>query len=158
MRAEDLVFWLDALRPDTHQSNGVLCRRHAESMVLPRHWTLDDLREPVPRLFQPPVAATPAAATGPRRRRSSVVAEGEQSLFGAEEVDVAGASTDRDHDESEAVSDVAGGPATADVDELDAAVPWTPTFDDNDDLGGLLSARSPLLARAFRGDDRPRQA
>ena len=34
--------------------------------------------------------------------------------------------------------------------------PWTPTFDEQDDLDGLLSARSPLLARAFRGDDRPR--
>ena len=33
--------------------------------------------------------------------------------------------------------------------------PWTPTFDDDDDLDGLLTARSPLLARAFRGADRP---
>ena len=51
MRAEDLVFWLDTLRPDTYQSSGVLCQRHADSMVVPRHWTLDDLRDPVP----PPV-------------------------------------------------------------------------------------------------------
>jgi hypothetical protein len=36
------------------------------------------------------------------------------------------------------------------------ATPWTPTFDETDDLDGLLSARSPLLARAFRGDDRPK--
>ena len=33
---------------------------------------------------------------------------------------------------------------------------WSPLFDSGDDLDGLLSARSPLLARAFRGDDRPR--
>ena len=82
MRAEDLVFWLDALRPDTDQSNGVLCRRHADSMVLPRHWTLDDLREPVPRLFHPPNATPPTTAT--RRRKSAVVAGGEQLLLGSE--------------------------------------------------------------------------
>ncbi len=40
--------------------------------------------------------------------------------------------------------------------EPHTAVPWTPTFDEHDDLDGLLSARSPLLARAFRGDGRPR--
>ncbi len=33
--------------------------------------------------------------------------------------------------------------------------PLGPHFDDADDLDGLLSARSPLLSRAFRGTDRP---
>ena len=70
MRAEDLVFWLDTLRPDTYQSSGVLCQRHADSMVVPKHWTLDDLRDPVPRLFRPP-ASMPAAAPPPRRRTST---------------------------------------------------------------------------------------
>jgi len=31
------------------------------------------------------------------------------------------------------------------------ALPWRPAFDQSDDLDGLLSAKSPLLARAFRG-------
>jgi hypothetical protein len=31
------------------------------------------------------------------------------------------------------------------------AIPWSPHFDQNDDLGGLLNVRSPLLSRAFRG-------
>jgi hypothetical protein len=35
-------------------------------------------------------------------------------------------------------------------------LPWTPSFDADDDLDGLLAARSPLLARAFRGEDRDR--
>jgi hypothetical protein len=35
---------------------------------------------------------------------------------------------------------------------------WTPNFDTDDDLGGLLSASSPLLARAFRGAERPRES
>ncbi len=38
------------------------------------------------------------------------------------------------------------------------ATPWTPSFDESDDLNGLLAARSPLLARAFRGGDRPKPA
>ncbi len=163
MRAEDLVFWLDALRPDTHQANGVLCRRHADSMVLPRHWTLDDLREPVPRLFQPPAAA-PITAPAARRRKHSVPNDGEQLLLAAPVDDAATQTIDTLVDESASpdddgtapVSDLAGVEVEAAA-VLDAAVPWTPTFDENDDLDGLLAARSPLLARAFRGDDRPRQ-
>jgi hypothetical protein len=42
--------------------------------------------------------------------------------------------------------------AEQDPDSQDA---WTPSFDSDDDLDGLLSARGPLLARAFRGTDRP---
>ena len=43
------------------------------------------------------------------------------------------------------------------ADEADeaAADRWTPSFDDADDLDGLLSAQSPLLSRAFRGAGRP---
>ncbi|MET0909446.1 MAG: hypothetical protein ABWZ99_08245, partial [Ilumatobacteraceae bacterium] len=88
MRAEDLVFWLDTLRPDTYQSSGVLCQRHAESMVVPRHWTLDDLRDPVPRLFRPPTApvTTPPAR---RRRRTGTEPAGDQLLLTADDADVA---------------------------------------------------------------------
>lgn len=39
-------------------------------------------------------------------------------------------------------------------DEAARALAWKPAFDDGDDLGGLLAARSPLLSRAFRGADR----
>ncbi len=35
------------------------------------------------------------------------------------------------------------------------ATPWQPVFDQHDDLDGLLSARSSLLSRAFRGTPRP---
>jgi hypothetical protein len=33
---------------------------------------------------------------------------------------------------------------------------WQPDFDVDDDLNGLLRVKSPLLARAFRGTDRPK--
>ena len=138
MRAEDLVFWLDVLREDGGAAPGVLCRRHADSMVVPRHWTLDDLRDPDLRLFRPP-ALLPPPAPVPRRRSQPAGSGSEQLLL---------------------LTDVSPEPldgATTDADAV-AAVPWTPTFDEHDDLDGLLSARSPLLARAFRGGGRPRPA
>jgi hypothetical protein len=95
MRPEDLVFWLDVLGAESETSGGVLCVRHADSMVVPRHW-----------------------------------------MRGGRPVQDAPATT-------------APAPVVDDV-------PWMPNFDDSNDLGGLLAARSPLLARAFRGDDRPR--
>lgn len=50
--AESLVVWLDTF--DAAQQgprSGGLCRRHANAMVVPLGWMLDDRREPVPRLF-----------------------------------------------------------------------------------------------------------
>jgi hypothetical protein len=34
--------------------------------------------------------------------------------------------------------------------------PWKPVFDQADDLDGLLTARSPLLSRAFGKRDQPK--
>ncbi len=44
--------------------------------------------------------------------------------------------------------------ATIDIEVL----PWKPTFDQTDDLDGLLEATSPLLARAFGGQERSRRS
>lgn len=85
-----LLVWLAAHDPDGDPMRaGALCRRHADAMVVPQGWTLDDRRGPAARLLALPV-------------------------------------------------------------------PWMPDFDDDDDLDGVLAADSPLLARAFRGTDRPR--
>jgi hypothetical protein len=82
--ADRLLVWLAAPDPDADRPRaGALCRRHADTLVPPRGWTLDDRREAVPRLF-----------------------------------------------------------------------PWTADFDVTDDLGGVLAADTPLLARAFRGSAR----
>ena len=53
------------------------------------------------------------------------------------------------------VAEVIGAPPAADVDET-IAMPWRPVFDERDDLGGVLAAETPLLARAFKRTDRPR--
>jgi hypothetical protein len=121
MRAEELVFWLDVLVEDGDVQSA-LCRRHADSMVVPRGWTLDDLRDPDLHLFRPPDAdATPRPASPRSARRAAV---GEQLRLGVEDV---------------------APPA-----EVEPPGPWTPAFDEADDLDGLLSARGPLLSRAFR--------
>lgn len=144
MRPEDLVFWLQVDSPDDPLVGGRLCRRHADSMIVPRGWTLDDRRDPDLHLFRPP-AATPVAeapSTG-RRRRRSIGTEARLPLDGEEPI---------------ADADVASDPVTVPDGDADGepAPAWMPSFDHDDDLDGLLAARSPLLARAFRGDDRPR--
>ena len=127
MVPEDLLFWVDALQTDGRDA-GVLCRRHADAMVVPRGWTLDDRRDPQPRLFRSPADASGSIAR-PKRRRSS----GSESMLRehVEQLELDAAETDTDADEP--------------------TPPWAPVFDADDDLDGLLHVDSPLLARAFRG-------
>lgn len=158
MRPEDLVFWLDQLDDAARESGGVLCRRHADSMVVPRSWTLDDLRDPDLHLFRPPEA-------DPSRRRSrrsagtdaAEAADAEQLALGVETATTPDTNVEPvvDVTPMDAIPvDVA--PIDVTVSPIDPAESWSPSFDDGDDLDGLLAASSPLLARAFRGDDRPR--
>ena len=122
--AERSHVWLEAVTEDAAATvnAGVLCRRHADALRPPRGWFLDDRRELTPRLFRPPDEETPAPKAR-RERRAKSVDTTEELPFGPF-VDVP------DPDETE-------------------ALPWTPVFDQNDDLGGLLAARGPLLSRAF---------
>ena len=151
MKAEDLVFWLDVLRDAYSLDSGVLCQRHADSMVVPRGWTLDDIRDPDLHLFRPPAPTDRASV--PHRRRAAKAPPGEQLEFSVGSGDgivgdahvAAGESSPTVEPENAEDSDPSESPSEA----------WTPTFDENDDLDGLLTARSPLLARAFRGADRP---
>jgi hypothetical protein len=46
------------------------------------------------------------------------------------------------------------GVSSSDDPDVTVAIPWMPEFDITDELGGALSAETPLLARAFRGIDR----
>src|SRR6478735_10275237 len=68
---EHLTVWIEPLDPARPDRPGVLCRRHADSMVVPLRWSLDDRRDVVPRLFRSPAVdepATPERAPRPRRR------------------------------------------------------------------------------------------
>ncbi|MEL6891448.1 MAG: hypothetical protein AAFP84_07630 [Actinomycetota bacterium] len=142
MRPEDLVFWLDVLRDSGSQEHGVLCRRHADSMIVPRSWTLDDLRDPDLHLFRPPDDDT-RGTPRPRSRRRNRVAEHEQLALGVE-------GADQQHDPPAVAHD--GSSDHESADDESQVTPWMPIFDTDDDLDGLLAARSPLLSRAFQGE------
>lgn len=139
MIPEDLLFWIAPLDDAPVDDHNVLCGRHADAMTVPRGWTLDDRREPVPRLFMPrrPAEADVPARRPPRRRPKPAPAEVGEQL----QIDGTGEIARPDTTAAEAESYAA----------------WQPEFDQRDDLDGLLEVRSPLLARAFRGTDRPRR-
>jgi hypothetical protein len=120
-----LLVWLAPRETDSDRLRaGALCRRHAETLVVPRGWTLDDRSESAPRLF-PAAPPAPTSARGRSRRRPR----------------------------RESTADQLALPSTA----ADVTVtPWVARFDVDDDLGGVLAAESPLLARAFLGTDRRR--
>ena len=133
MVPEDLLFWLAPLADAPTADANVLCRRHADAMVVPIGWTLDDRREEHPRLFKPrrPAAATSACWRLAARRATGKPAAAEQlQIDGTGEI-----------------------PPTA-RQRVEPPQPWQPDFDTDDDLGGLLEVSSPLLARAFRGKHR----
>lgn len=143
-----LLVWLSPLDPEADRMRaGVLCLRHGDSMVVPVGWILDDAREPSPRLFRPAKQARP---TRPKKARQPVrLAETVDELplqdpaVGAGVDDAAAART---------VAEVTGVSAMAKEDpDATVALPWKPEFDDQDDLGGVLDAQTPLLTRAFRG-------
>jgi hypothetical protein len=147
--------WLEALTPDEAASarSGVLCRRHADALVVPRGWWLDDRRQAAPRLFNPD-AVGGAAASPPPARRGRVRRAADRT----EELPLFPHAAEHDATVRELTPTPAGDPP--DPDET-KALPWSPRFDPADDLGGLLTARSPLLSRAFgaqppAGDRRPR--
>jgi Protein of unknown function (DUF3499) len=152
MVPEDLLFWIAPLADAPTDDPNVLCRRHADAMVVPRGWTLDDRREPTPRLFKPrPAPAQAPPAPAPRRRRPHQGDAGEQLVIdGTGEIPRPAITGDLD-DTDGAVHDT-DATATSSA----PASPWQPEFDTDDDLGGLLQVSTPLLARAFRGTDRKR--
>jgi hypothetical protein len=139
--ADHLMVWIDSYDRVSTDRAGVLCRRHADAMVVPLGWMLDDRRDPVPRLFKSPAQAPTAVAR--HRRPAHHHSDSEQLEFGADMV--------------EGEADDVAGDAEVIADPVETEVlPWKPTFDQTDDLDGLLEARGPLLARAFGGLDRPR--
>lgn len=173
------MFWLAPLDRWNQHANGVLCKRHADAMVVPRGWTLDDRREPIPRLFRPPTSpqrakgSTTERQRAPRRRTAGARAGATSRPAAASEqlqLDATPVETPMDPADLPRSIDLAD--PIDPIDPIDRADPveagdvtptgdgepaseWMPTFDTDDNLDGLLEVRSPLLARAFRGEDRP---
>lgn len=209
--AEHRAVWLDHLTAPGAARAGALCRRHADAMVVPLGWSLDDRREMAPRLFPPrrrratedePGSAevragggrapAPARREGRKRRARADADDTGQLAFDAldaaaevgvqpddataqHEPPTGAAATVESHEtaadsapaaetgtgetgtdetgEAETGADAAPVDPTSPLDR--PATPWQPVFDQRDDLDGLLSARSSLLSRAFRGTPRP---
>lgn len=145
--AEHLVVWIESLDGVAPYRAGVLCRRHADAMVVPLGWMLDDRREAVPRLFKS--RETLPIAPRPRRHRTTPARDetGQLSLA----VPAQDTAADTADDDS---ADIVEEPVEPSHDEP-APAPWKPVFDQRDDLDGLLTANSPLLARAFGKRDQP---
>jgi len=150
--------WLDTPAAVQGMRHGVLCRRHADAMVVPLGWMLDDRREPTPRLFTSPAVDVTRSPT--RRERRVRDLPGEQltleprasnaidtTALADVEAAVPAVVTDTQPDLAPGAADELAG---SEIDQR-ADVAWLPVFDPDDDLHGLLKARGRLLSRAFNG-------
>lgn len=155
---------------DTNSGN-LLCRRHADSLIAPKGWTIINNREEVQRLFSAPVTQESVKVNSQNKLRPYKTANSKnlvEETATANLFDVAVISADADADAdaasdfgsvigSDLVSDFTTD-VTADVSAelaqlLDTqetqGLPWTPQFDRTSDLDGKLRARGRLLGRAF---------
>jgi hypothetical protein len=146
--------WLEAVSQEEAErvNAGVLCRRHADALRPPRGWFLDDRREVRPRLFPAPPVEGPARPRTRRERSSRAQDTTDELPFPPNTTTATDEGTKpaavAEPAASARPSDGDGPDPGDDLDETEA-LPWTPVFDQTDDLGGLLDARGPLLSRAF---------
>lgn len=143
--SSELLMTLENYVPvDGMQVNG-LCRRHADALVVPRGWRIEDKRENVPRLFPvTPTSEKPKTTVAKKSEtKKNRVKPPRPSIF--------------DELKNEKKSEEVAAP-TVDVAvevelEETKAIPWSPQFDQTDDLGGVLRPKGRLLSRAFNFDD-----
>ena len=156
--------------PDLNDASPVnlLCRRHADSLTVPKGWTIINNREEVQRLFSAPVTQEVL-----KNNSRKVVRRQKVSEFNEDEKDPAVISNlfdlviddhlfvTADHatvDASPSLTADITAEMTVDITaelaqlmdtQETQALPWTPRFDRSGDLDGKLRARGRLLGRAF---------
>lgn len=125
-----LLVWLEHGAIAEGSRANALCRRHADALAVPKGWSIDDRRESAPRLFSAPKRTSNVVKFAPSRsHKRKVIDPKVPKLFDrAPEVEL----------------------------EETKAIPWTASFDPDDDLGGVLQARGRLLSRAFGLSDATR--
>lgn len=64
-----LTVWVDNRAIHEREHAGRLCRRHADALVVPRGWTIDDRRQAIPQLFR--VVDTPGEPKAPKKTESA---------------------------------------------------------------------------------------
>lgn len=67
-----LIVWLEHASPDASHHMNLLCDRHAERLILPRGWSIDDRREGTSRLFVAAQKDRVAAKTKPAAPKRDV--------------------------------------------------------------------------------------
>ena len=145
--SSELLMTLENYVPvDGMQVNG-LCRRHADALVVPRGWRIEDKRENVPRLFPvTPTAEKPKATAAKKSEtKKDRVKPPRPSIF--DEL-----KNDKKIEEVAAPSVEVVPEVEVELEET-KAIPWSPQFDQTDDLGGVLRPKGRLLSRAFNFDE-----
>lgn len=135
--------WLSDLDETSARSQGDLCHRHAEALVLPRGWELHEERTDHGRADAEEPRAEPVATEAPRPVLVEVPAP----------APVAVAVESNGHASPEAV--VEPEPVRDPVSSRVIPVQFGSNDDDdsevdNEELSAMLDARTPLLQRAFR--------
>lgn len=139
--------WVDNRAIHERELAGRLCRRHADALVVPRGWTIDDRRQPIPQLFRVVDSDAPKAPAKPKTPRQPKPAKvADPSLFEHVETEptpppVAPPVDDVDAREAES--------NTIDPDET-KAIPWSPRLvatSQEDDEDSPVFGR--LMGRAF---------
>lgn len=142
------VVWLGPL-VDSGPSVGRLCARHAESLVVPRGWWLDDRRSGdalFPSAEQPPASPVPpTVATAPVTPEPGAPAPAPAHEPGDEAEAAAGPRRRRRRPAAGLPLGERGGDAPGE----ESVAAWVPVFDSEDEVGGALDPATPLLARAF---------
>lgn len=148
--------WVDAPGVAEREMAGRLCRRHANALVVPRGWTVDDRRNPVRTLFRvddPGVVGPVEAGTDrtKRARRARTTGIDTPSLFESIRRDIEAAEVARtpaDAPANAAAETDAG--AAVDPDETQA-IPWSPRLGKGSitDDGSARPRFGRLLGRAF---------
>lgn len=136
-----LAVWLNTYDSNVRFGTGILCRRHANALVVPRGWHIDDKRENTPRLFLAP-ASEAAQGDTPSRGMRRKVSKIQPQLF-AKEIQVP-------HDEAPIEDEP--------LMEETRAIPWSAQLVAEVEVSVLNSdelKKAPgLLDRAFGNKDR----
>ena len=140
----------------------LLCRRHADSLTVPKGWTIINNREEVQRLFSAPITQEVSKSDFrkvARRQKVSDLNDGERdsaiaNLFDLVIDDHLFVTADSVTVDAIVTTDNAKVDITAELAQLmdtqeTQGLPWTPQFDRSGDLDGKLRARGRLLGRAF---------
>ena len=156
--------------PDLNDASPVnlLCRRHADSLTVPKGWTIINNREEVQRLFSAPVTQEVLKNDSRkvvRRQKVSDLNEDEKDpavisnlfdlviddhLFVTADHATVDASPSLTADITvDMTADITAELAQLMDTQETQALPWTPRFDRSGDLDGKLRARGRLLGRAF---------